>query len=73
MMFTALWIGWLVYFIVVEAVAIYRTTKGDTLSEHVWLWFGAGKHHKPGLWGWVRRLILTGFLVWLTVHFLFGV
>jgi hypothetical protein len=35
-----LWIGWGVAFCVIEGVALANSTRGDTLSEHVWAWIG---------------------------------
>lgn len=70
--FTVGWLLWGVYFLILEAVAIFRKTTGDTLSEHIWMWFGV-RDDKPGLWGWIRRIALTLFMIWLTVHFIFGV
>lgn len=67
--YTWAWIAWLVYFCVVEGIAIVDKKDGDTLSEYVWAWFsikGKGKH-----WRW-RRIALLGFMAWLLVHFLTG-
>lgn len=75
-MFTALWVVWLGYFVVVEAVALINKTEGDTLSEHVWKWFGIGLNGKPRppVTGWVRlrRFSLLAFMAWLSIHFLTG-
>ena len=75
---TWLWLGWLVYFLIVEGIALYRSTPGDTLSEHVWVWFGT-QRRKPGDpyrprtgWTQLRRVLLLAFLAWLSVHFLTG-
>lgn len=73
--FTWLWVGWLVYFGVVEALAIarsYNGQKGDTLSEHVWLWFGTSKDTHANTWAYVRRFVLIAFIAWLSVHFIGG-
>ncbi len=81
-----LWIGWIAYFAVVEGVALYRSGRAkaagasdprDTLSEHVWFWFGintkgVGVDRDVNWWARVRRLILGGFLLWLAIHFLAG-
>jgi hypothetical protein len=81
------WIGWLAYFGAVEGLAIVRSVqarrvgKADphgTLSEHVWLWFGVnrgdgvGLERDPARWAMVRRMVLGGFMIWLTVHFMAG-
>ncbi|SCF42657.1 hypothetical protein GA0070618_6696 [Micromonospora echinospora] len=34
------WVAWFVYFAAVEGAALFNSRTGDTLSEHVWLWFG---------------------------------
>jgi hypothetical protein len=83
-----LWLGWIGYFAVVEGVALYKSGKAkgrgsvdprDTLSEHVWYWFGINT--TPGVlenvrranwWARVRRLALGAFLLWLAIHFLTG-
>ena len=46
---------------VAETIAMYRRSKGDTLSESVWR-----KTTKP----W-QRWLLGAFMIWLTFHFLF--
>lgn len=54
------WLVWLGLFLAVELPAIFNTTDGDTLSEHVWRIVSV-----PVAW-W----LLAGFLVWLLVHLL---
>lgn len=66
-MFTVLWIGWLVAFLVIETVAIIRKERGDTLSEHVWAWFSLRKSKKSLL-----TYAFAAFWLWLTIHFLTG-
>ncbi len=61
--FTAAWLAWLLAFVVVEAVAVVSKAKGDTLSEHVYVWFGV-KAAPPS---WLRWPLRVG-LVWLAVH-----
>ncbi len=58
--YTIGWIGWIIYFVVLETIAVIDQDTGDTLSEHVW--FVA---YQPVIW-W----LLAGFLMWLTLHFL---
>lgn len=78
MVFTVLWVGWLVYFLVVEAIAIVHSARStganprDTLSEHVWWWFGTAPGSEPNTWAYVRRFALLAFMAWLSVHFLGG-
>lgn len=67
---TLLWIGWLLYFVIVEAVALRNSRRGDTLSEHVWMWFGVRKEQTG--WSRFRRVVLIGFMVWLSLHFITG-
>lgn len=74
------WLAWLAFFGVLETVAIVRSVRAkragaedptDTLSEHVWLWFGTGPRPKgPAVY--VRRFVLLAFVVWLGVHFMTG-
>lgn len=71
------WIGWGVYFAVVEGMALFNSTPGDTLSEHVWSWLGyaatgVGPLRQPSGWTRLRRFMLLAFLAWLVVHFLTG-
>lgn len=80
------WLGWLAYFAVAEAVALYLSHQArragaadprDTLSEHVWVWFGVnrkgtGIERDANAWARARRVILGAFLLWLSVHFLTG-
>ena len=70
-----LWIAWIVLFAGFESIALCRKAPGDTLSEHVWRWFGIGVHgDRPKATGWVRlrRVALLSSLVWLVLHFLTG-
>lgn len=80
------WLGWLVYFAVVEGAALYQSglARGrgeqdprDTLSEHVWWLFGVNTRGTGVLrdvtwWARLRRVVLGGFLLWLSIHFLAG-
>jgi hypothetical protein len=66
------WIGWLVYFAVVEGAALYRSKPGDTLSEHAWAWLGVGEGRSRSGWTQLRRALLVGFLAWLVLHFMTG-
>jgi hypothetical protein len=79
--FSWLWVGWIVYFGVVEFAAIARSLRAkrsgrpderDTLSEHVWVWFGTDKSTRADSWAYVRRFALLAGLSWLLVHFLGG-
>ncbi|WP_189112234.1 hypothetical protein [Pilimelia terevasa] len=69
------WLAWLGLFVVLEGVALARKAPDDTLSEHVWKWFGIGRPgNRPKFSGWVkfRRFALLAFLAWLVAHFLSG-
>lgn len=72
------WLAWFGWFAVLEGVALLNSRSRDTLSEHVWLWFGT-QRRKPGEperprsgWTQLRRVILLAFMAWLSVHFLTG-
>ena len=75
--YTLAWLAWLAYFLVVEGIALFNSKPGDTLSEHVWAWFGTEwqKGHSPrerSGWTQLRRFALLAFMVWLSAHFLTG-
>jgi hypothetical protein len=69
-------VGWLGAFGAIDGVAIARDGRGDTLSEHVWKWFGIGRHDesRPAVTGTVRlrRFVLLAVCAWLLAHFLTG-
>jgi hypothetical protein len=68
-----LWIGWGVAFLVIEAAALINKDRGDTLSEHVWSWFQLrGRKDGKRPWQVLLRLGFVCFWVWLTFHFLSG-
>lgn len=69
MTFTYLWLGWLIAFMVIEAVALWKVGTQATLSAHVWRW--GSVRVKGKAWRW-RRLLLLAFMVWLLVHFITG-
>ena len=68
-LYTLAWCGWLVAFFVIELPALFNDRKDDTLSEHVWNWFAISR--KGRAWR-IRRVILGGFMLWLSVHFMTG-
>lgn len=43
---TWLWVAWGLMFAVIEGVALFNSTRGDTLSEHAWAWLGVGRYRK---------------------------
>lgn len=72
------WLVWLAAFAVIEGMALFNSRPGDTLSEHVWAWFGT-QRRKPGEperprsgWTQLRRFVLLAFLAWLFAHFMTG-
>ena len=70
-----LWLAWIAVFAVIEAIALGRKAPGDTLSEHIWRWFGIGTPgDRPKVTGWVqlRRFALLAGLAWLVLHLLTG-
>lgn len=73
-LFTAAWIVWLGIFGVVEGIALFNRRPGDTLSEHVWEWFGTARGSDAPHTAIARgkRFVLLAFMAWLGVHFLTG-
>jgi Ni,Fe-hydrogenase I cytochrome b subunit len=72
--YTYLWLGMGLYFLVVEGFALFKSKPGSTLSAHVWAWFGTDINNRQNrsLWARLRRIALLAFLVWLVVHFMTG-
>lgn len=70
---TWVWLGWAVYFLVVEGIALFNSRRGDTLSEHVWAFLGysEGVRYPTGTVR-LRRFLALAFLSWLVVHLLTG-
>jgi hypothetical protein len=76
-LFTVGWLLWFLYFAILEGVALFNSKPGDTLSEHVWTWFGTNfkrgeNPRQPSGWTRARRFVLLAFMAWLTLHFLTG-
>jgi hypothetical protein len=72
-MWTWLWLSWIGLFLILEAVALVRKERGDTLSEHVWNWFSLkGKKHTKKPWQVAVRFGFIAFWAWLTIHFITG-
>ncbi|KXK63339.1 hypothetical protein AWW66_03230 [Micromonospora rosaria] len=72
------WLAWFAWFAVVEGMALFNSRPGDTLSEHVWAWFGT-QRRRPGEperprsgWTQLRRFLLIAFMAWLSAHFITG-
>lgn len=43
--FTLIWVGLLLAALVLEGVALFNRERGDTLSEHLWVWLGTKTDH----------------------------
>jgi hypothetical protein len=69
---TDMWVAWIAAFFLIEGTALYRRKQADTLSWHVWVWFGIPHHSVPARGVRVKRISLLGFLAWLSAHFLSG-
>jgi hypothetical protein len=68
-LYTESWIFWGLMFAVIEGAALLNKKGGDTLSEHIWVWFSI--KHKGRGWR-LRRFALLAGLAWLILHFLTG-
>jgi len=70
-MFTLLWVLWALAFCLIEGVALVNSTRGDTLSEHVWAWLGLRRGGGRVTPKWTLRLARFTFcagLMWLVIH-----
>lgn len=66
-------IAWIIVIaaaLVLEFLAIRNPAKNDTLSFHVWKWFGI--KGDPKRFVKLRRFALLVLLVWLLAHFMTG-
>lgn len=64
MIWTILWIAWILMFAGIELAAVINDVRDDTLSEHFRKWFRTGT--KPGRVVW---LVVSGvFMAWFIVH-----
>lgn len=69
MIWTILWIAWILMFAGIELVAVINDSRGDTLSEHLRKWFCVDTHVGRTVW-----LIVSGvFFAWFVVHITTGV
>ena len=73
--FTTAWLIWIGTFIVIEMVAIFNSTKGDTFSEHVWAFLGIkhkgqtiGSRVRPAWTMFVARILFFGITGWALLH-----
>lgn len=70
--YTALWLAWIAAFFAIELPPVVNGHSVDTLSDHVWFWFGVPQHKAPSGSLRLRRLALLCFVAWLATHFLSG-
>ena len=56
------WAGWILYFVVLEGLAVLDDDPGETLSAHV-VWV----RNNIGSFAW---FMIAGVLLWLLYHFL---
>ncbi|GAA2609536.1 hypothetical protein SMC26_39390 [Actinomadura fulvescens] len=69
--FTLAWAAWVVFFLVVEGIALARGAKGDTFSEHWWrVW--RVRERVPVPLRWLLAGVQLTFGVWLVGHLTFG-
>jgi hypothetical protein len=66
------WAAWIVVgFAIPETIALIANPD-NTLSDQVWRWFGV--QQGASIWHWsVLHIALLGFMVWLTIHFAWGI
>ena len=67
--FKIAWIVWLLFFAVVEFIAVRREMPGDTFSEFVWWIIGTGDDQRDAV-RWIARGVVLGVLLWLIPHFM---
>lgn len=42
-----IWLGWIIYFLIFEGIALFNKTTGDTFSEQVWAWLKGKQQANP--------------------------
>ena len=70
--FTIAWVFWIVFFLVVEFLALRRKEKQDTFSEHWWALFRVREKVPAPVRAGLLAVQLT-FGVWLVGHLAFGI
>jgi hypothetical protein len=70
--YTTGWIGWILYFIIEEGMALKTRTPNASFSAHVWQWFMVGGFNRPGPMPKARHAVLLMSMAWLLVHFATG-
>lgn len=67
------WLCWgFIGFLVPETIALVRARRGDTLSEAVWFWCKVTPGDSVTHWN-ALHVFMALFMIWLFVHFCFGV
>lgn len=69
--FTVAWVIWIVFFLVVEGIALVSRKKDLTFSEHWWALFRV-RTSTPWWAKSVLVLVQLGFGIWLVGHLTFG-
>ena len=70
--YTFVWLGWLLYFALVETYALLYSKSG-TLSAQIWAILGVGRDERGSIvFSWRRLIALAGLIV-LTGHLIFGI
>lgn len=68
--YTLGWVAWVAFFAIEEGLAVFYSKRTeDTLSWHIWEWFGINDRDKGG-WFKIRRIALLVGLAWLGTHLL---
>lgn len=62
--YTALWVGWILYFAVVEGYALITDFPQGTLSVHIRRWFSVKSH----LGRTAFIVVTTVFYIWFVPH-----
>jgi hypothetical protein len=70
--FTRAWYAWIACFFLIEGSALARHRPQDTLSDHIWAWFGIPQHTAPQRSIRTRRMMLLAGVAWLAAHLLSG-
>lgn len=61
------WLAWAGAFAVIEGVALMNKKEGDTLSEHLRLWFST-MSNDGGLGCHLKKVVPLAFVIWLVGH-----
>lgn len=78
---TGIWVSWLAAiagsFALIEGIALYNSTPGDTLSEHLWAWLGVRRPRERSFitphWTLrVARIVFLSAVLWFVLHIATG-